>query len=177
MGILKLILNKIYVRLLTNEKYIDYLRKQDIRIGNNCRIEKDVKFGSEPYLISIGNNVRLTSNVQFITHDGSLWVLRNLYDEYKKMDKIMPIKIGNNVNVGWNTIIMPGVVIGDNVIIGAGSIITKDIPDNSIAAGVPAKIIGSIDQYAQKNNGKLLPTKLMTEEEKKKYLIEYYGLE
>ena len=60
------------------------------------------------------------------------------------------VRIGNDVFVGAGTIILPGVDIGNRVIIGAGSVVTKSIPDNSIAVGNPAKVIGSYDEYLNK---------------------------
>ena len=141
-----------------------------MNIGKNCYIDKSAIIGTEPYLISIGENVRITQGVKFITHDGSLWVLRNLGVVDKNTDKFGRIKIGNNVNVGWNTIVMPNVVIGDNVMIGAGSIVTKDIPNNSVAVGVPAKIIETIDEYYEKNKEHFMITKMMKAKEKKKYI-------
>jgi len=60
------------------------------------------------------------------------------------------IKIGDNVMIGSRTIILPDVEIGDNVIIGAGSIVTKDIPSDCVAAGIPARPIGSLDDYINK---------------------------
>lgn len=56
------------------------------------------------------------------------------------------IEIGDNVHIGWNTIIMPNVSIGNNCVIGAGAVVTKSIPDNSVAVGVPARVIESIDE-------------------------------
>lgn len=64
---------------------------------------------------------------------------RNKGIEYAK-----PITIGNNVWMGGNVIVRPGVTIGDNVVIGVGSVVTKDIPNNVIAVGNPCKIIREI---------------------------------
>lgn len=60
------------------------------------------------------------------------------------------IKIGNNVWLGENVTILKGVTIGDNVIIGLGSIVTRDIPSNSVAVGIPAKVVGSYEEYYKK---------------------------
>ena len=165
------LIEKLYIKMLTNKRYINLLKKRGIKIGEHCSISKSVGFGSEPYLITIGNNVRLTHNVQFITHDGGLWVLRNLKKELKNADKIGKIEVGNNVNIGWNAIIMPNVKIGDNVVIGAGAIVTKNIPSNTVACGIPAKIIESIDEYYDKCKDKVLFTKNMNKKEKKEYLL------
>lgn len=141
-----------------------------MKIGKNCIIDKTAEFGTEPYLISMGDNVRITKGVRFITHDGSLWVPRNLGLVDKKADFFGKIVIGNNVNIGWDAIIMPGVQIGDNCIIAAGAIVTKNIPDNSVAVGMPAKVLESVQEYADKKRNSCVLTKNMTSEEKKAYL-------
>lgn len=65
-------------------------------------------------------------------------------------EKIGCIDIGDNVFIGSNTTILYDVRIGTNVIIGAGSLVNKDIPDNSVAAGVPARVIGTFEDFIQK---------------------------
>ena len=158
-------------KLLASEQtYVNILTRGGVKIGKNCIIDKTAEFGTEPYLISIGDNVRITKGVRFITHDGSLWVPRNLGLVDKKADFFGKIVIGNNVNIGWNAIIMPGVQIGDNCIIAAGAIVTKNIPDNSVAVGMPAKVLESVQEYADKKRNSCVLTKNMTSEEKKAYL-------
>jgi acetyltransferase-like isoleucine patch superfamily enzyme len=92
----------------------------------------------------MGDHVTITGGVRFVTHDGGVWVFR---EEHPEIDVIAPITLGNNVFVGLNTIIMPGVTIGSNVVIGAGSVVTRSIPSNTVAAGVPAKVIRPLDDY------------------------------
>lgn len=142
-------------------------------MGKNCEIFPDVEFGSEPYLIEIGDNVRITNGVRFVTHDGGVWVLRNL--GIKNIDVFGKIIIGNNVHIGWNAIIMPNVRIGNNCVIGAGAVVTHNIPDNSIAVGVPARVIESIAEYQNKVLEKCDFTKNLSWEEKKEYLINKYN--
>lgn len=132
-------------------------------------------FGTEPYLIEIGNNVRITDGVKFVTHDGGLWVLRNMYEDMKKADYFGKIIIKDNVHIGWNTVIMPGVTIGYNCIIGCGAVVTKDIPDNSVAVGVPAKVIESVEDYCNKKKDSCVMTKSLNLLEKKKYLLEIFN--
>lgn len=140
-------------------------------LGKNCVIYPDVEFGSEPYLIKIGDNVRITNGVRFVTHDGGLWVLRNLDMIDSSVGKFGPISVGNNTHIGWNAIIMPGVVIGENCIIGCGSVVTKSIPDNSVAVGVPARVIETIDEYYKKviENHDVIESS--DDESKRKYLV------
>lgn len=124
--------------------YKAYSKYLGVRIGMNSRILGKVDFGSEPFLIEIGNNVTITHGVAFITHDGGVGLFRK---EYPGINVFGRITIGNNVFIGVQTIILPNVTIGSNVIVGAGSLLTKNIPDNVVVAGVPAKIIRTIDEY------------------------------
>lgn len=152
----------------------EYFRSQGVKIGKNFSVTGDVSFSSEPYLITLGDDVRISNNVNFVTHDGGMHVIR----QYKKIpaDSFGKIVVGNNVFIGMNSIIMPGVNIGSNVIIGAGSIVTKDIPDNSVACGIPARVIETIDEYYEKNKNNIDLTKEYTEEEKKKYLMDKFKI-
>ena len=150
---------------------IKYWRGQGATIGERCEINPTASLGSEPYLITIGNHVRITTNVSLNAHDGGVWVLRELHPELSDVDKFARIHIGDNVHIGMNAVIMPGVTIGNNVIIGVGAIVTKDIPDNSVAVGIPARVIETVDDYRRKNDGKFEHTKGLSQEEKKKYLI------
>lgn len=153
---------------------IAYWRSKGATIGERCKIYGSVSLGSEPYLITIGDHVRVSSNTSFITHDGGLWVIRELYDELKNADKFGKIVVGNNVHIGTDCVIMPGVTIGNNCIIGVGAIVTKDIPDNSIAVGVPARVIETLEEYKEKNVQWLEMTKQMSAEEKRAYLTQKY---
>ena len=148
-------LKKIYylftILFLSPEKY---LKRRGVVIGKGCDIQTR-NFGSEPYLIEIGDRVQITSGVKFFTHGGG-WVFRI---EYPDFDTFGKIKIGNNVYIGNNAMIMPGVSIADNCIIGAGSIVTKSFLDSGIIiAGVPAKNVGKIEDLKTR----LIPFNLKT---------------
>lgn len=142
-------------------------------IGKDCYIHSRIDFGSEPYLITIGDHVRITSGVRFVTHDGGVWSLR-CQKEFSNLDVVGPIKIGNNVHIGINAIIMPNVTVGDNVVIGCGAVVTKNIPSNSVVAGVPARIIETLDEYAKKVQKKCVRTHLLSQEDKRKFLLSQY---
>lgn len=154
-----------------NVDMIKWLRKQGVKIGEGCEIHQHVDFGSEPYLIKLGNHVRVTNGVRFFTHEGGVYVLRHLYEECKNADEFAEIEVGNNVHIGVNALIMPGVHIGDNCIVGAGAVVTHDIPDNTVAAGVPAKEICSIEEFYEKHKEQIVMTKNMNEKEKKDFLV------
>jgi acetyltransferase-like isoleucine patch superfamily enzyme len=148
---------------------IGYARSIGVRVGSDCRFlgTSAGTFGSEPYLISIGDHVTITGGVRFVTHDGGVWVLRQ---EMPDIDVVAPISVGNNVFIGLNSIVMPGVTIGNNCVIGAGSVVTRDIPDNSIAAGMPAKVVTTYSAYKEKSVAKGLFIREMSPEEKRRFL-------
>lgn len=131
---------------------VESLRKTGLSIGNYCEIYSGASFGSEPYLISLGDHVRVNDGVHFVTHDGRAWILRVMetMPDYQDVDIFGRIAVGNNVHIGTNSIIMPGVTIGNNVIIGCGAIVCHDVPDSSVAVGIPARVIETIDDYIEK---------------------------
>lgn len=141
-------------------------RFSGVKIGDFCNIQ-NVKFGSEPYLITIGNHVRLTGGIKIFTHGGAYLLRRKCPDA----DFFGKVTIKDYVYVGNNTLIMPGVTIGSNVIVAAGSVVTKSIPDNVIVGGNPAKIIGNIEDFENKMLEKNVKSKKMSAEEKKAYLL------
>lgn len=122
---------------------VEYARYKGVKVGDNCRIYT-TKFGSEPWLIEIGDRVTVTSGVALLTHDGANWLIR---DDKGRRYLYKKVIIKDNVFIGINSIIMPGVVVESNVIIAAGSVVTKSIPKGVIVGGNPAKIIGDYATY------------------------------
>lgn len=117
--------------------------------GDDCSFTT-FNFGVEPHLISIGNNVRISAGVRLLNHDTIGSVITNKNKLSYRIRRVGKIVIGNNVFVGADSKILYDVKIGNNVIVAAGSIVTKDIPDNSVAAGIPAKVVGKFDEYERK---------------------------
>jgi len=120
----------------------EYFRSQGAQIGNDCFFSIR-SLGSEPYLVKIGNHVGIATGVKFLTHSLG-WNYRDRIPDIQIFGKI---EIKDNCNIGVNVLILPDVTIGENCIVAAGSVVTKSIPPNSIAAGVPAKIIGNSEDY------------------------------
>jgi acetyltransferase-like isoleucine patch superfamily enzyme len=120
-------------------------REMGVKIGDNCRLFS-LDINSEPYLLEIGDHVVIADSVRFITHDGGVWILsdENLDPEFDHYGKI---KIGNNVFLGMNSIILLNTTIGNNCVIGAGSVVRGKIPDDSIVMGNPAKVIMKVSLY------------------------------
>lgn len=106
MGHFSNLVKKIRVQFASNEGFNNILRSEGVKVGKNCIINKDVNFGTEPYLVSVGDNVRITTGVKLITHDGGLWVPRRLGLIDERADRFGRITIGANVNIGWNAIIV-----------------------------------------------------------------------
>jgi len=170
-----LFLYKYYVCCQANS--VRYLRLQGAKIGENCDLLCGLNgfSSSEPYLIELGNNVTLTQNVILVTHDGGSRVFRHKHPNWHPgTGKYGKIIIGDDVFIGVRTIILPDVKIGSNVVVGAGSVVTRDLPDNVVAVGVPAKVHCTLDDYIQRlvTTSITIPESEMTK--KRSYLSKYY---
>lgn len=125
---------------------VAHARYMGVQVGASSRIYiRD--FGSEPFLIKVGKHVTIASGVKLITHDGSGSLA---IDERGRRYWYGEIVIEDNVFVGLNTIVLPGVTIGRNSIVAAGSVVSKDVPCGSVVAGVPAKVIDSFENWRNK---------------------------
>lgn len=128
---------------------IDRAREMGVTIGEECRLIGNPSWGSEPWLITLGNHVEVSSGVSFVTHDGATWVFRG-EEKYKDVIRYGKIIIKDNCFIGTRSTILPGVTIGPNSVVGAGSLVRKDVEPNSVYAGVPARRICSLEDYAEK---------------------------
>jgi acetyltransferase-like isoleucine patch superfamily enzyme len=149
---------------------VAHARSLGVQVGEDCRLIS-VDFGSEPYLVSLGDHVSATAT-SFITHDGGAWVFR---DRRPDGDLIAPISVGSNVFFGSEVTVLPGVSIGDNVVVGAGAVVTRDLPSDCVAVGIPAKPIRSFEEYWESIEPRLVPTKLLGPEEKREFLLRHFG--
>lgn len=142
----------------------EYARRIGVKCGKNNLMGKN-HWSSEPYLISIGSNCQLT-DCKIHTHGGGN-IIRHVYPNFDMFGKVT---IGDWVYIGTGSQIMPGVTIEDHVLVAAGSIVTKSIKAGCIVAGNPAKIIGHIDGYIEKNLKWDVGTKSLSQIEKRRLL-------
>ena len=103
---------------------------------------------TRPCLVSIGNDVDINVNFTLLTHDWCSHVFRNKFHDF--LNSSGKVSIGNNVYIATNVTLLKGVSIGDNCIVGAGSVVNKSIPANSVAVGVPCRVVSTIDDYYNK---------------------------
>lgn len=141
----------------TSSNYILYLRKKGISIGKDCFFQSpktSIVDITRPLLVDIGDHCFFLENFLLLTHDNVAKTFGPLYHEF--LPSSGKVTIGNNVYFTRNCTVLKGVTIGDNCIIGFGSTVMSDIPAHSVAAGTPAKVICSIDDFYEKRKKKSL---------------------
>ena len=131
---------------LRGEPQLEKLKAEGLEIGDNFAYGHYCFFDpSHCFLISIGDNVTLSTRVHILAHDAST----KRHIGYAKIGRVI---IKSRVFIGANTTILPGVTIGENSIVGAGSVVSHDVEDNAVYAGVPARKICSLEEYLKKVN-------------------------
>lgn len=118
------------------------LRKRGVAVGERLNNYGIIDNG-HGYLVSIGDDVTISA-ARILTHDGST----KIWTGYSKVGRV---EIGSRVFIGAGALILPNVKIGDDVVIGAGSVVNRDIPSDSVVAGNPARVIGTLSDYIEKN--------------------------
>ena len=132
----------------SSQEYVYFLKKRNsfYSMGSNCHINLGTNI-TDPKPLRLGNNVRL-SDCTILGHDGVVNMLNVAYD--LKLDSVGMVDIKDNVFIGHGAIIMPNVTIGNNVVVAAGALVTKDVISGDIVGGVPAKCIGKVDDLVKK---------------------------
>lgn len=126
-----------------------YYTQLGVKLGEGCNIEKDVFLDSSfPWLIELGNNVTIAPRTYILAHDGST-------KKHLGYSKIGRVVIEDNVFIGANCTILPNITIGKNSIVAAGSVVTKNVPENCVVGGNPARVITSTDKYIKKHEDNL----------------------
>lgn len=138
----------------TTEKLIS----MGMKVGTNFnRLHGVILDPGHCWLIEIGNNVTMAPRVHILCHDAST-------KQFLGYTKIGRVSIGDNVFIGAESVVLPGVTVGSNVIIGANSTVTHDIPDNTVVAGSPARVICSLAEYLDKERTRMATSPCYGEE-------------
>lgn len=130
---------------------MDYLRSVGCDVGNNVFFQSPQTAcvdTTRPLLVKIGDNCTVLENFLLLTHDNITKCFINIYHEF--LPSSGPVTIGNNVYFARNCTVLKNVTIGDNCIIGFGSVVTRDIPANSVVVGAPARVICTLEEYYEK---------------------------
>ena len=129
---------------LRGEYTTEKLISMGMKVGKNFgRLNGVILDPSHCWLIEIGDNVTLAPRVHILCHDASTKTFLN----YTKIGRVT---IGDNVFIGAESVVLPGVTIGSNVIVGANSTVTHDVPEGTVVAGSPARVICTLEEYLNK---------------------------
>ena len=129
----------------TTEKLIS----MGMKVGKNFgRLNGVILDPSHCWLIEIGDDVTLAPRVHILCHDAST-------KKFLGYTKIGRVSIGDNVFIGAESVVLPGVTIGNNVIVGANSTVTHNVPDNTVVAGSPARVLCTLDEYLNKERNQM----------------------
>jgi acetyltransferase-like isoleucine patch superfamily enzyme len=132
----------------SSEEYTEFLRRHGnlYAISSNFSILPSTIF-TDPAYVRIGNKVHFSSCTPS-GHDGSIAMLNRAYNV--KLDSVGKIDIRDNVFIGYGAIVLPNVTISSNAIVGAGAVVTKDVAEGDLVAGVPARPIGRVEDESEK---------------------------
>ncbi len=123
---------------------IQQFREMGGTCGENFMFYCDIP--TEPYLISIGDDVTIAGGTVLLTHDNSV-----IKCDLDATDYFGRISIGDHCFIGFNSILLPGVTLGERTIVGAGSVVTKSFPQgNVVIAGNPARVVCTVEEFREK---------------------------
>lgn len=144
-----------------------YAKHIGVSVGEHTLISTR-NWSTEPYLIKIGNHVQVTQDAYFHTHGGGNFIRKEIPD----FDAFGKIIVKDWAYIGSGAHIMPGVTIGEAAIVAAGAVVTKSVPARTVVGGNPAKVIGTVEDYIERNLRYNVKTKTMSGKKKKRYLLE-----
>ena len=135
----KLYLEKCGVKFIGEPRFIHY----SARIDTSCNVE-------------LGDKIVISANVFLLTHDYSLTTAQRAIGEDCAIDSAIfaPIRVKDNCFIGLGAILLPGTILGNNVIVGAGSVVRGEVADDSIVIGNPAFVVKNTKQWAKDYNNK-----------------------
>ena len=152
MNILKEYIKRLFGRP-TPQLMLTELRKKGAYIGEDVNIHGYVNIDKGcPFMLHIGTHVEITDKVTILTHDYSWSVIKGLNGHV--LGGVSPTYIGDNVFIGNGAIILMGSKIGNNTIIAAGSVVSGTYPDNVVIAGVPGRVVCTLDEYYKKRKSR-----------------------
>jgi len=131
-------------KIVLEELWLEDYIKQGMTIGENCSIQPGVVFDySHCWIIKLGNKVTIAPEAYLLANDASS---KNIIG----YTKVGSVTIEDNVFIGARAIILPGVTIGENSIVAAGSVVTKSVDEDCVVGGNPAKFICTRQEYSEK---------------------------
>ena len=144
------LLKLLFMTLPSSKARVKFIRKHNLfdSIGEQILWQPHL-LPMDSKMIRLHNNIVVANDVAFITHDAIYDVFDHL-GEGKFVQNVGCIEVMDNVFIGYGAKILPGVRIGPNAIVAAGSIVTKDVPEGSVVGGNPAKVIGRFDDVKEK---------------------------
>jgi maltose O-acetyltransferase len=134
---------------LRGEQSREILEKGGLRLGDNVFIgRRTVIDPAFLWLVEIGDDTTIAPGVQIIAHDASIkHVLgKTLVDR---------VTIGRRVYIGTSAIVLPGVTIGDEAVVGAASVVRHDVPPRTVVSGVPARVVGDLEGFAARHSERM----------------------
>lgn len=147
-----------FLKKLEFSRKMNRLKANGLKVGTNYSIARNCIIDeSHTWLIEIGNNVTITSGVTILSHDASM-------KKGTGYAKVGAVQIDDDVFIGVNSVILPGTRIGKKSIIGAGSVVSGEVPSGKVFCGVPAKEVATYEDFIKKHESKMKTTPRFSDE-------------